>query len=88
MPCTGCGSTVIAGAGRAGKALLGIDRAKPEVTRERLEVCRACPESTRSKKPKHKPSGGLTTLSQCLRCRCVIHLKAKVAGEKCPLGKW
>ncbi len=47
----------------------------PELTKQRLDICRACPELIK-----------LTT--QCKKCGCFMTLKTKLQEAKCPLGKW
>lgn len=42
---------------------------------DRLIICAACPEYDKS-------------LDQCNECWCVIHIKARLDGESCPLKKW
>lgn len=46
-----------------------------EVAHKRLEVCKGCPHF----EPK---------LERCNECGCLQKLKTKLAGMKCPLGKW
>lgn len=83
MGCGGCGGNkVVRGAVGVGKAVLGIDRAAPEVRAQRLAICRGCDHF----KPHN--SRFADSLSRCAECDCVIHLKVKVAGETCPVGKW
>lgn len=86
----GCGKAkkIVAGAAGVAKAALGIDKAAPEVAAARLDVCRECPQASKNGAAKFAKFKGLTTLSRCAACSCVIHLKVKVAGEKCPEGKW
>lgn len=42
---------------------------------DRIIICAACPRYD-----KH--------LDQCNECWCVIHIKARLDGESCPLQKW
>ncbi len=49
-----------------------------ERTKKRLQVCNTCP---------HKELKFLAP-SQCGVCGCVLKVKARIAGESCPLGKW
>jgi hypothetical protein len=46
-----------------------------EVSKERLSICKACPELIK-----------LTT--QCKKCGCFMHAKTKLEKATCPLGKW
>ena len=62
------------------KAIVGIDRAPAAVVAARVQVCRQCDRATRHK-------DGVRVL-RCLECTCWIKLKTRLAGEKCPLGKW
>ena len=62
--------------------------ATEEVITARRDVCRECPEATRSEKYRNKPSKGLTNLSQCRLCACLIKYKTMAKEEKCPAGKW
>lgn len=69
------------GAAGLAKATLGIDAAPGEVQARRLHICNACPELTDKRR-----CGKL--LSKDKTCGCWVDQKTKVAGEKCPLGKW
>jgi hypothetical protein len=62
------------------KALVGIDRAPAAVTEARRAICRQCDRATRHK-------DGVRVL-KCLECSCWIKPKTRLAGERCPLGKW
>jgi hypothetical protein len=57
----------------AGEELLVSD----EVAQKRMEVCKGCPHF-------------VITLGQprCNECSCLMALKTKLAGMKCPLHKW
>lgn len=46
-----------------------------EVIKERIEVCKTCPE----KRP---------VVNVCAKCGCFIPLKAIYEGNTCPLDKW
>lgn len=41
----------------------------------RLSTCGACPQFDRY-------------MDTCKICYCVIHIKARLQGEECPLKKW
>lgn len=41
--------------------------------KERLAICKKCPFYSKG---------------QCLACTCFVELKAQLATEKCPKGKW
>jgi len=49
--------------------------AEEDVAKERLEICKACPELIQ-----------LTTT--CKKCGCFMIGKTKLQGATCPLGKW
>ena len=46
-----------------------------EVERSRLKECASC-------------SAYLGITNQCRDCGCIVILKAKLNGAKCPRGKW
>jgi hypothetical protein len=71
---------LVHGAVQVGKALIGIDRAPAAVTESRRAICRHCDRATRHK-------DGVRVL-RCQECDCWIKFKTRLAGEKCPLGKW
>ena len=76
MSCSSC----LKGAVKAVKAAVGLDQAPERVIESRREVCRQCDRATRHK-------DGVRVL-KCLECSCWIKLKTRLAGEKCPLGRW
>ena len=85
----GCGcKKIVEGVVGLSKAILHIDRADESTIRYRRRKCRRCPHASRSTDPKYAKTAGLTTLSQCGKCSCVISAKITIKGEKCPLGKW
>jgi len=49
--------------------------ATEEVSTNRLDICKSCPELI-------KPT------SQCKKCGCFMTAKTKLALATCPLGKW
>jgi Family of unknown function (DUF6171) len=49
--------------------------ADEEKAKERYSICRSCPELVKLTK-------------QCKKCGCLMHLKTKLQGAVCPLGKW
>jgi len=73
---------------RAGQAFLGLARPRPELIKQRIEVCRGCEHATRNPDPKYLANKGLTTRSVCTRCGCLIVLKTRHEQEVCPDGKW
>lgn len=72
MPCRGC-SVYRRGAVGITKAVLGIDKTLAGTLSSRLAACQECPYRLRTK---------------CGKCRCYIALKARVASETCPAGRW
>lgn len=52
-----------------------------EQIKERRDICRECPHST-------KKDNKLVTTSQCKECGCSILLKSMLSTEKCPKDKW
>jgi hypothetical protein len=62
--------------------------ASDEAVKARRDLCRECPEATRNLKYADHPSRGLSWLSRCGKCNCVIAAKTLLASESCPLGKW
>lgn len=52
-----------------------IGRVETVVAKERLEICKACPELIQ-----------LTT--QCKKCGCFMEAKTKLPNAECPIGKW
>jgi hypothetical protein len=49
--------------------------AEENVSNERYEICKACPELIKVTK-------------QCKKCGCVMTAKTKLEAAKCPIGKW
>jgi len=72
MPCSSC-SRFRRGAVGVTKAVLGVDRVRPQVLERRLAACQACPHRRRAK---------------CALCTCYVGLKARVSSEVCPEGRW
>lgn len=79
---------VVHGAIGIAKAALHIGRASEEEVAKRRNLCRNCEHATRNDDPKFKATNGLTNLSQCQKCSCVILAKTSNKDEKCPLGRW
>jgi hypothetical protein len=93
MGCGGCAKKVLRGAAGLAKAGLQaagvpVDAAPEDVVKARRDQCRACPHATRNDGPKYAASRGLTTLSRCQLCGCVIAAKTRMASERCPDGRW
>ena len=45
---------------------------------ERIEICKKC----------DKLNIVLGTIYQCSECWCLLDIKARMASQECPLGKW
>jgi hypothetical protein len=93
MSCNGCIRQVTHGA--AGLAKVGlqavgisIDRAGDDLVGRRRDICRDCPHATRNAASRFVAAKGLTSLSRCTQCSCVIAAKTRIASEQCPVGKW
>lgn len=84
IKCRNC----LKGAVGLAKVALGMDAAPDAVIAERRDACRMCDRATRNPSPRYVASMGLSSLSRCLECKCFIAAKTKLAGERCPLGKW
>jgi hypothetical protein len=85
----GCGcEKVIHGAVGLTKAALGVDAIPLEVMQARRDECRDCEHATRNPSPRYAVNKGLTSLSRCRKCDCLIAAKTKLAGERCPIGRW
>jgi|TARA_B110000879_G_scaffold129707_1_gene170411 molybdenum cofactor biosynthesis enzyme MoaA len=54
------------------KLMIGL--AKPKVSKERLEICKACPR--------------LRASSVCSLCGCFMQAKTKLENATCPENKW
>lgn len=52
-----------------------IERVPDHIKKERLDICKACPELIK-----------LTT--QCKKCGCFMDAKTGLPHAECPLGKW
>ena len=80
-----CSETVqriVHGAVGLAKVALRLDLAAPEVIRDRRDACRLCPHSTKRER------NGITLVSRCLKCQCLIGPKSRLASEECPVGRW
>ena len=71
-------SQVVHAAAGVAKALIGIDRASPELIEKREATCRTCDKAV-------MVAG---TFRKCSICGCATALKIMNAGEKCPEGRW
>jgi hypothetical protein len=52
-----------------------VQRSSDEKAAERFDICRSCPEL-------------IKLTNQCKKCGCLMHLKTKLEGASCPIGKW
>lgn len=50
-------------------------RSEEELAKDRLDICKACPEFFELTK-------------QCSKCGCVMPLKVKLKEATCPINKW
>jgi len=59
------------------KAALSGDSlvAEPEVKSRRMDICKAC-------------AWFIKDSQRCSKCGCIVPLKAYLAQESCPIGKW
>lgn len=69
---------IIHGAAGVAKALIGIDRASPELIKQREAICVGCDKAV-------MVAG---VFRKCSICGCATALKMMNAGEKCPEGRW
>jgi hypothetical protein len=95
MSCSTCQSASYFNPATIGKGIVGqvksklhINRASEETIKQRRDICRECPEATKSKDPKYEANKGLTSFSRCMKCLCPIVDKTNISTEQCPLGKW
>jgi hypothetical protein len=52
-----------------------IEKVGEQISGERLDICKACPELIKA-------------TNQCKQCGCIMTLKTKLPNASCPLGKW
>lgn len=64
------------------QAALKLNQASQEEIKNRRDHCRACAHATRH------PRLGLTTLSRCTICGCLIAPKTTLLTHHCPIRKW
>lgn len=64
------------------KTVSGVGIANDDTIKKRRDICRNCEFST-----KHKDMG-LTNVSLCKKCLCIVALKTRIDTEKCPLNLW
>ncbi|MAE67395.1 MAG: hypothetical protein CMJ18_24305 [Phycisphaeraceae bacterium] len=74
----------------ATKAVLGLDRAAPEVAQVRRAICDECPHAIHCRAGGPCWCGRLWDGIRAHRptCGCSIPLKVRVRHEQCPLGQW
>tara|TARA_R100001244_G_C5080798_1_gene113842 strand:+ start:359 stop:541 length:183 start_codon:yes stop_codon:yes gene_type:complete len=56
------------------KEFIDYFKADDDIIKDRIRHCRGCKYIT----PKFR----------CIKCGCFMKLKTKVAGARCPIGKW
>lgn len=71
---------VVHGAAGLVKLTIGADAASRDVVAARVQVCDACPELTDQRR--------CGSLLKKTTCGCYVDAKARIASERCPLGKW
>ena len=74
--------TVAHGAMGLAKVALHIDYVSPEVRKQRIEVCMACPHSTK------KTVNGKVYVRFCELCKCWIAAKSTLKSELCCGDRW
>ena len=52
-----------------------LGRVAEEVSKERLELCKVCPNY-------------ISLTHQCTQCGCFMDAKTKLPNAVCPIGKW
>ena len=52
-----------------------LGRVAEEVSKERMELCKACPNY-------------IPLTHQCKECGCFMNLKTQLPNAVCPIGKW
>ncbi|GAB4108206.1 MAG: hypothetical protein Kow00105_14560 [Phycisphaeraceae bacterium] len=78
--CRECRSVVKGTIGIA-RSLVGAGVLSQGAIRQRLELCRFCPESIPCHHNASQPC-------RCRVCGCWIKHKARLANESCPAGRW
>ncbi|MGD9692394.1 MAG: hypothetical protein AB7G17_13235 [Phycisphaerales bacterium] len=63
------------------KAVVGLDRAPSAEVERRLARCNACEHAVPCARDASRAC-------RCSVCRCVLSLKTRIAGERCPLERW
>jgi len=76
------------GAIAAPRAAVGLDPADDEVIESRRRICAECDQATARKNLTHLGLHALSPVSRCRMCRCQLHLKTRLASERCPRGLW
>ncbi len=84
----GCCQKIVHGAVALSKVAVGVDPAPPSIVAGRRDICRWCDQATRNSAPRFAAHAGLTTFSRCRACGCFIAAKTRLAGERCPNGRW
>jgi len=88
--CCGQGivKTVARGVVGISKVIAQVGIADKETIQNRRDTCRFCEFASKSKNPKFNATNGLTNMSTCSKCHCLIVAKTQLNSEKCPEGKW
>jgi hypothetical protein len=61
------------------KAAIGNDRAPSDKVKSRRTICLKCPQAVVFSE---------VLPIRCKSCGCILMAKTRIAGEKCPEGKW
>lgn len=81
----GCGCEhvkhIVHGAARLAQSAAGVGLADATTIERRRAICRACEHAVPCQaNPKR--------YCKCARCGCWLKHKTRLAGERCPVGKW
>jgi hypothetical protein len=64
---------------------IALEPVAAEEFRRRLDLCRACPDvRVLWSDPRTRERAVL----QCRRCSCIMNIKARLRGGRCPLGRF
>ena len=56
------------------EAIKFLNEPTSKMASDRLSICKGCPE--------------LSSWNICNKCGCVMPVKVRIPGMKCPIGKW
>jgi hypothetical protein len=72
-------------------AILRLDRTTPEQFKARIDICRACESSTKTRKGEPYTCGPMLESMvnpDLSTCGCVLRRKARDKSQQCPYGYW